>query len=40
MGESRSLETHKEKHNVITGMQATKMPIMIDRMRFFRVKFM
>jgi hypothetical protein len=36
---SRSLGTQKDKHNVITGMPDTRMPMMINRVRFFRVRF-
>ncbi len=36
---SRSLETQEDEHNVITGMQDTRMPMMINRVRFFRVRF-
>ena len=39
MGESRSPEIQQNEHNVITGMPDTRMPMMINRMRFFRVGF-
>jgi hypothetical protein len=41
MGESRSrsLETQEDEHNVITGMPDTRMPMMINRMRFLLVRF-
>ena len=36
---SRSLEIQEDEYNVITGMPDTRMPMMINRMRFFRVRF-
>jgi hypothetical protein len=41
MGESRSrsLETQEDEHNVITGMPDKRMPMMINRVGFFRVRF-
>jgi len=39
MEESRSPEIQYNEHNVIIGMPDTRMPMMINGMIFFRVKF-
>jgi hypothetical protein len=36
---SRSLEIQENEHSVITGMPDTRMPMMVNRMRFFRIGF-
>jgi hypothetical protein len=36
---SRSLETQEDEYKVITGMPDTRRPMMINRVRFFRVRF-
>jgi len=38
-GESGSLEIQYNEHHVITGMPDTRMPMMINRIEFFRVRF-
>jgi len=36
---SRSLEIQENEHSVITGMPDTRRPMMVNRIRFFRVRF-